>query len=56
MRYISLILIFLSAFYVFSFAKHCLKNNNKMAAAGAILLGLISIVFPIAVMFLKFYV
>lgn len=53
MRYIAAIFIFWSVFYILSFAKYNLKQKNKIAAAGAILLAFLIIILPIIVLFIN---
>jgi len=46
MKYVAVIFVLSSVFHLLSFAKYNWNKKNRMAAAGAILLGLLSIILP----------
>jgi hypothetical protein len=50
MKYITIILIFLSTIYTFSFAKNNWKENNKLGAIGVVVVALISIILPVFIL------
>jgi len=50
MKYVAVIFILFSVLHVFSFAKYNWNKKNRTAAAGAILLGILSIALPAIVM------
>lgn len=53
MKYIVMLFILLSAFYTFSFASYNWRTKNRMAAVGAALMSLVSIIIPVILMFFR---
>ncbi|HHW47412.1 MAG TPA: hypothetical protein GXX14_02200 [Clostridiaceae bacterium] len=53
MKFVASIFILLSTLHILSFAKYNWNKKNKTAAAGAILLGILSIVLPAILMFAR---
>ncbi|NLN48559.1 MAG: hypothetical protein GX154_05625 [Clostridiales bacterium] len=53
MRWLSILLVLLPAFYTFSYAKYSWKNNNKPAAWGASLLAIVSIALPVMLLIIR---
>lgn len=51
MSYLAMIFILLVSVYSFSFAKYCWKKKNRVAAVGALLLTLVSIILPAVMLF-----
>jgi len=53
MKFVVSIFVLLSAIHILSFAKYNWSKKNKSAAAGAILLGFLSILLPVIMMLTK---
>ncbi len=46
MEWFFMILILFPMFHAFSYAKYCLRNNNKAAAWGTVILAITSVILP----------
>ncbi|NPV43552.1 MAG: hypothetical protein HPY70_06195 [Firmicutes bacterium] len=51
MSYLAMIFILAASVYSFSFARYCWKKQNRIAAVGALLLTLVSIILPAVMLF-----
>jgi hypothetical protein len=52
MKYLTLVLLLLPAYYLFSFAAYTWEKN-KLSSIGAVILALVSIAFPAVVFFTR---
>lgn len=53
MKYIAAVSILWSVIYILSYAKYNIGKKNRMAAAGAILLAVLTVAVPIIVLLIK---
>lgn len=54
MRYLALILIAISVFHLMSFARYNWENGNKSAAAGGLIMSLLTLFLPILTIFMVY--
>lgn len=52
MRYLSFLIIAIAFFHTLSYAGYNWNSGNKPAAAGAFIMALLSLVFPVLIMFI----
>jgi len=53
MNYLIIVALGFSSFYILTFAKYSWAKKNKRAAAGLILLAIVSFVYPVVMLILR---